>query len=137
MIGAATTRARLARALWGDIHTRFEDLEPAVRKTLLKRVDTLLLALRIDLNPDGDMTEIEALRAIVADATPIRDGWRLRVKDDGEERYDVIGEPCGFPVATFGHHADAAFYVACRRLIPRLLCCAEPAAGEPGQRRAS
>ena len=71
------------------------------------------------------MTNLTALvgelEAMLAKATPVREGWNLRVKDDGEERYELIGDPCGFPVATFGDHNDAALDLACRKHLPILL----------------
>lgn len=65
--------------------------------------------------------KIAELRELLARTTPVRPGWNLRIKGDGEERYELIGDPCGFPVAIFGDHNDAAFDLACRGALPDLL----------------
>ena len=54
-------------------------------------------------------------------ATAIRDGWILEIRDDGEERYIVTGDPCGFPVAKFGDHNDAALFLFARLHLRALL----------------
>lgn len=66
-------------------------------------------------------SDLGRLEGLLKRATPVRDGWNLRVKDDGTERYDLIGHPCGFPVATFGDHNDAALDLAFRQVGPSLL----------------
>lgn len=60
------------------------------------------------------------LRGLHGRVTPVRDDWTLRDKK-GEERYELIGAPCGFPVATFGDPADALFDLECRKHLPALL----------------
>jgi hypothetical protein len=69
--------------------------------------------------PDKQHRElVEKLREMLAGITPVADEIRRRDKGDGEERYDLIGDPCGFPVATFGDANDAAFDLAARQLVP-------------------
>lgn len=63
---------------------------------------------------------ITRLRELLAKATPVRDELKLRSRD-GEDHYQLIGVPCGFPVATFADVADAEFDLVARQTIPDLI----------------
>lgn len=66
-------------------------------------------------------TRIAEITALAEAATPVSGGVTYRDMGDGEDRYDVLGFPCGFPVARFGTVDDAAFFAAARTAVPELL----------------
>ena len=63
--------------------------------------------------PDLTALADEIERANVTGIRAGGEGIKLRDGRDGVERYDVIGHPCGFPVATFGDFNDAHFFQIC------------------------
>jgi hypothetical protein len=64
---------------------------------------------------------IERLRGLLAKATPTTGVVRPQVDAHGEERYRLIGVPCGFVVASFGDFNDAVFFEEAKRALPALL----------------
>lgn len=75
------------------------------------------------------MTDLTALTEAVAKMTPTNGTVRLRDERDGQERYDVLGSPCGIPIATFGDVNDAYGYLALKNAALHLIARIE-AGGE-------
>lgn len=81
----------------------------------------------------GPDRELKALASLYRQATPIRHEIRRRDGRDGEERFELIGHPCGFPVATFGTIEDAMFYAEAYHAMPFLIAAQPPASpGDEG-----
>lgn len=69
------------------------------------------------------MPAADTLGRLIEAATAVEPQPRLRPTRDGEDHYQLVGVPCGFPVATFGTIDDAAFDLAARQHWSALLAC--------------